>query len=68
MVNGPTGRPGHNAVSRVAVEHKVGPDSAPIPHHNMEAKTAVETAKMSVLAMKTRAQVNKFSKVVHFEN
>ena len=58
MVNGPTGRPGHNAVSRVAVEHRADPEPAPIPHHNMEAKTVVETAKKSGLVMIAHAQVN----------
>ena len=52
MVNGPIGRPGRNAVSRAAVEHRADPDPAPIPHHDMEAKTAVEKAKSSVLAMR----------------
>ena len=68
MVNGPIGRPGRNAVSRVAVEHRRDPDPAPIPHQNTEAKTAVGTAKMFVLVMKSHAQVNNFSKVVHFQD
>ena len=68
MVNGPIGRPGRCAVSRVAVEHRADPDPAPIHRQNTEAKTAVETAKTSVLVMESHAQVNNFSKVVHFQD
>ena len=61
MVSGPTGRPGRNAVSRVAVEHRADPDPAPIPQQNTEAKTVVGTAKKSDLVMTSHAQVNNFS-------
>ena len=60
MVNGVTGRPGRNAVSRVVEEHKIVLELAPIPRQNMVAKTAVEKAKKSVHAMTFHAQVNHF--------
>ena len=58
MVNGLIGRPGRYAVSRVVVEHGVDPALAPVPRHNMEAKTALEKTSKTARAMISRAQVN----------
>ena len=58
MVNGAIGRPGHYAVSRVVVEHRIDPALAPVPHHNMEAMTVVEKINKSARAMISHAQVN----------
>ena len=66
MVSGPFGRPGRNAVSRVAVERRADPDPAPIPSQNTEVKTVVETAKKRGLAMTSHVQVNNVSFILAF--
>ena len=60
MVNGPIGRRGNDAVSRVVVEHRVDSELAPILLHNMEAKTALEKTNKIAPVMMNHAQVNIF--------
>ena len=67
MVNGAIGRTGQYVVSRVVVEHKVDPELAPIPRHNMEAKTAVEKTNKSAPATRRHAQVNNLRFILLFK-
>ena len=64
MEIGPFGGTGSYAVSRVAVEHRVDHELAPIPRHDTEAGTALGTAMTCALAMTIHVQVKKFNFIV----
>lgn len=66
MVDGVIGRPGHNVVWLVVVEHRVEVDLVPIPRHSMAAKIVVEERNKSAPAIISHAQVNNFSVFLRF--